>query len=113
MQPLADEFDSLLWSCSSVTDCCLSCFCPHFYAFFVGNLLLYNKTVQAFNQMKLISIASKAGYSFIGSMMNFCCYPFCLFCLRQHVREIHGIDGGCCGDLTTTLCCPCCGYIQV
>ncbi|KAH6857104.1 PLAC8 family-domain-containing protein [Chaetomium sp. MPI-CAGE-AT-0009] len=41
---------------------------------------------------------------------GFGCFFSCV--QRKKIREMHGIEGGTCGDLCANWCCPCCSVIQ-
>jgi len=93
VQPSAGEFkNGLLSCCGSCVDCSLAYLCAPCYAF---------------------CTAQAAGEGMLNSILNALCYPLCLCCLRSSVREKRGIEGSCLGDLAVTMCCPCCGYVQV
>mmetsp|Transcript_3924 Transcript_3924/g.6364 ORF Transcript_3924/g.6364 Transcript_3924/m.6364 type:complete len:101 (-) Transcript_3924:15-317(-) len=45
-----------------------------------------------------------------------CCFNFCCaspIVIQNIVREGYGIEGGCCGDIFVTSCCPACTAIRL
>lgn len=78
--------------CDNCSDCLLAYLCPNCYAF---------------------CAAQDADEGCVCSLLNCFFYPLFLCCLRSSARHKRGIEGGCCGDVLASYCCPCCTVIQI
>ena len=85
--------------CSDIVSCCCSCCCPCIVACQIANKINGNDCCGC------CGCCACLGVCFLGG--------FAVACLRCDFRKTRKIQGGCCADCITSICCTTCALTQM